>query len=143
MVVLGLLGSSETIIQIISAMVILYCFLEWQIRESPFVHSFHNKLEAYGLFVQLLLTGFTFYFMSALTIRGEVLDAISYTLMTLVLIFIAVCVTTMVAQAVRGTRRIAAVIPDSKSERQSFEVMAPPPSGNVSDVFLSDEDPSK
>ena len=132
--VLGLLGSSESVVQILSAMVALYSFLEWHIREAPFEHKFHNMLEGSSLFLQLVLTGFSFYFISSLHILDTILEIISYTILLLVLGFILASLLTLLAQIILSRRKKTAVQPVAESP--DSQMCVPPPSYNSSSVAL-------
>ena len=136
--VLGLLGSSESVVQILSAMIVLYLFLEWQVREGPFMRDFHNKLEAFGLFLQLILTGFSFYFIPSLHIRDVILVIISYSILLIVLGFILTSIGILVAQIVLYRRRKGVVQPTlPRSEVASPVIVPPPPSNNSSMLPLA------
>lgn len=74
---LGLVGSSEAIIQILCAMVVLYSLLEWHIRAKPFKEVFHSKLEGFSLFLQLVLLGFSYYYTAELRVADIILKVAS------------------------------------------------------------------
>jgi len=136
--VLGLLGSSDSLIQILFAMVVLYLFLEWHIREKPFDRPFHNKLEGFSIFLQLLLTAFSFYFIPSLNIREIVLSIISYTILTLVLGFILISVGTTIAQIFVYRNQKTVVMPALRRSESpvSLVLPVPPPSHNSSVMGL-------
>jgi len=135
--VLGLLGSSESVIQIISAMVVLYLFLEWHIRAAPFVRDFHNKLEAYSIFLQLVLTGFSFYFIPSLHIRDVILIIISFAILILVLGFILTSLGILLAQIVVSRKKQMTVAPALVASTSTpIRVVSPPPPSNNSSILL-------
>ena len=139
--VLGLLGSSESVLQILSALVVLYVFLEWHIRTGPFVSELHNRLEAFSILLQLKLVGFSFYFMSSLNINDTVLTIISYISLCIVLCFILACLCVLLIQALYGRKLVAAqpVVSTSTVIAPSM-LVAPPPSDNSS-IVLSFPEP--
>jgi len=132
-IVLGLLGSGETLIQILSALVLLYLCLEWHIRKSPFIEGFLNKLEGFGLFVQLILLGFSFYFMASLNTNDTILSFISYVILLLVLGFILVSIGIIIAQIILYGKWPAVPI----LVASSLIVAVPPPSYNSSMLSLA------
>jgi hypothetical protein len=138
--VLGLLGSCEAIIQILSAMVVLYMFLEWQVRIGPFEQGFHNKLEAFSIFFQLALICFSFYFLSSLDINDTVLTVLSSIILSMVLGFIVACLCVLLVQALQK-RILNAVQPavSTGTVMSPSRLVAPPPS-NTSSIMLSFQD---
>ena len=130
---LGLLGGSEALIQILTAMVALYLFLEWHIRTAPFESAFHNKLEGVSLFLQLVVTGFSFYFIPKQRIRDIVLSVISYAVLLLVLTFIVSGVVLTFAQVVVYRRQRTLKV---TSRSVDAVLPVPPPSHNSSVLNL-------
>jgi hypothetical protein len=91
LIALGLLGSSETRIQMLVGLILLYLCLAVHCEVYPYITLLHNRLETASLFILTILGGFSFYFMAELSVNSTILLIISFAIMIQVLLFILIC----------------------------------------------------